>query len=127
LVLAGLAYRLSGVVGLEGLSIAALLSLVPGWLVFWGVAAASQSSDQKNQSMAVLAATCVRLRFVLFGVLLMKSVRPDLGLKEFHIWVIAFYGVSLMVETVLLVKSLPKTGSVGDESMKAKADLVSAS
>jgi peptidoglycan/LPS O-acetylase OafA/YrhL len=127
LVLAGLAYRLSGVVGLEGLSIAALLSLVPGWLVFWGVAAASQSSDQKNQSMAVLAATCVRLMFVLFGVLLMKSVRPDLGLKEFHIWVIAFYGVSLMVETVLLVKSLPKTGSVGDESMKAKADLVSAS
>ena len=69
LLLAGLAYRLSGVVGLEGLSVAAMLSLVPGWLVFWGVAAVSQTSDQKNQSMAVLAATCVRLMFVLFGVL----------------------------------------------------------
>lgn len=127
LVFAGLAYWLSGVVGFEGLSIAAMLSLVPGWLVFWGVAAVSRSSDQKNQSMAVLAATCVRLMFVLFGVLLMKSIRPDLGLREFHVWVIAFYGVSLMVETLLLVKSLPKSGSAGGESVETKTDLVSAS
>lgn len=125
LLFGGLAYRLSGVIGLEGLSIAALLSLLPGWLVFWGVAVTSQTSDQKNPSMAVLAATCVRLMFVLFGVMLMKSIRPDLGLKEFHIWVIAFYGVSLIVETLLLVKSLPKSGSVGAESAEAKTDLVS--
>ena len=127
LLFAGLAYRLSGVVGLEGLSFAALLSLVPGWLVFWGVAAVSKTSDQKNQSMAVLAATCVRLMFVLFGVLLMKSIRPDLGLREFHVWVIAFYGVSLMVETLLLVKSLAKSGSVGAESASEKTDLASVS
>lgn len=127
LVLAGLAYRLSGVVGLEGLSVAALLSLVPGWLVFWGVAAVSQAPDQNGQSMAVLAATCVRLMFVLFGVLLMKSIRPDLGLKEFHVWVIAFYGVSLMVETLLLVKSFSKSGLVGSESAEAKTDLASVS
>ncbi|MCX7419205.1 MAG: hypothetical protein NT013_06665 [Planctomycetia bacterium] len=127
LVFAGLAYRLSGVVGLEGLSVAALLSLLPGWLVFWGVAAVSQASDQNGQSMAVLVATCVRLMVVLFGVLLMKSIRPDLGLKEFHVWVIVFYGVSLMVETLLLVKSLSKSGSVGVESMEAKTDLASVS
>lgn len=111
LMFAGPAFWLSGVVGLEGLSIAALLSLVPGWLVFWGVAVVSGVPGQNGQPMAVLAATGVRLMFVLFGVLLMKSIRPDLGLREFHGWVIAFYFVSLMVETLLLVRSLPKSAA----------------
>ncbi len=128
LVLAGPAHWLSGVTGLEGLSIAALLSLAPGWLVFWGVAAASGVPGQSGQSMAVLAATGVRLIFVLFGVLLMKSMRPDLGLREFHSWVIVFYSVSLMVETLLLVKTLPKFASDDSEKQSAaKSDLVSAS
>ncbi|MBC7821489.1 MAG: hypothetical protein IAG10_31775 [Planctomycetaceae bacterium] len=128
LMLAGPAYWLSGVAGLEGLSIAALLSLVPGWLVFWGVAVVSGAPGQNGQPMAFLAATGVRLMFVLFGVLLMKSIRPDLGLREFHSWVIAFYCVLLMVETLLLVRSAPKSATADAEKPVAtKSDLVSAS
>ena len=128
LLFAGPAFWLSGVAGLEGLSIAALLSLVPGWLVFWGVSVVSKVPGQNGQPMAVLAATGVRLMFVLFGVLLMKSIRPDLGLREFHGWVIAFYCMSLMVETLLLVKVQPKAGSSGaGESVATKSDLVSTS
>lgn len=110
------------------MSIAALLSLVPGWLVFWGMAAVSGVPGQNGQPMAVLAATGVRLMFVLFGVLLMKSIRPDLGLREFHGWVIAFYSVSLMVETLLLVRPLSKSASADEEKPgTTKPDLVSAS
>ncbi len=128
LILAGPAHWLSGVTGLEGLTIAALLSLVPGWLVFWGVAVVSGVPGQNGQPMAVLAATVVRLMFVLFGVLVMKSIRPDLGLREFHGWVIAFYSVLLMVETLLLVRPLSKSASADKEKPVAtNSDLISAS
>lgn len=118
----GVARSLSGQMGIEGLSIAAGLSLVPGWLVFWGVAFAGE----KNQPMAVLASTCVRLMFVLFGVLAMKSLRPDLGLREFHVWVIAFYGVALVVETMLLVRKPVEAVAATMETAAAESELVSA-
>ncbi len=113
LLFAGVARWLSGAAGLEGLTIAAGLSLLPGWLVFWGVAV----SGQKNQPMAVLAATSVRLMFVLFGVLIMKSMRPDLGLREFHVWVIVFYGVALGLETLQLVRKPVEAVAAAAESV----------
>ena len=42
---------------------------------------------------------------VLVATLVMQEYRADLGLKEFLSWLIAFYSVTLLVETLLIVKS----------------------
>ena len=114
LLLAGPAYGLSQTRGLEGLSYAALMSLAPGWLVLWCVALAD---DSQSRAMATLAGTVIRMVFVLAGVLAFRISRPDLGLKEFHVWVITFYFVSLIVETLLLVRSNPAVGSTLTDSV----------
>jgi hypothetical protein len=96
------AYKWAGTLGLEGLSYAALLSLVPGWLVLSCVALTGNS---RSQAMATLAGTVVRMLFVLLGVLVLRISRPDLGLKEFQGWVVAFYFITLFVETIFLVRT----------------------
>ena len=101
LVLAGPAYLVAGTPALEGLCYAALLCLIPGWLVFlislrYGVA--------NGQAAVMLWGTGLRLLFVLFGVLAIRSYRADLGLWEFLVWIIFFYSTTLLVETLLLVK-----------------------
>ena len=98
LLLAGPAYWLAGTAGVEGLSIAALLCLLPGWLVFalgtlYGVA--------NNQAATVLSGTVLRLLFVLFGALAVRNLRPDLQFREFFVWLLVFYMATLLLETLL--------------------------
>lgn len=76
--------------------------------------------------MAILAATSVRLMFVLFGVLIMKSVRPDLGLREFHVWVIVFYGVALGLETLQLVRKPVEAVAAATGSAAGSSEMTSA-
>ena len=105
LLLAGPAYLVAGQNGLEGLSFAALLCLLPGWLVFflgtlYGVA--------NMQVAVVLFGTGLRLVFVLTGTLLIQSLRPDLGFREFIVWLIVFYLFTLVFETALVLRQQPK-------------------
>lgn len=100
------AYMLSGAAGLEGLSYAALLCLLPGLLVFAlgaGYGAAAQ------QWVVGLVGMLVRMVFALGGLILIHAVRADLGIREFIVWVVVFYLVSLFVETQLLVRELRGT------------------
>ena len=101
-VCAGPAYYLAGPSGLEGLGYAAFLCLLPG-----GLALALQGlarTDALRVTLA-MAASALRLMLVLAGVLFLRMSRPDLGVKEFFVWLILFYLATLAVETGLLLQS----------------------
>lgn len=98
------AYRLAGVRGLEGMSTAAALCLVPGWFVFWLVFwSTSRYGVTQSRALAVLAGTVLRLLFVLIGTVVVQSAR-GLGFWEFLVWLVVFYVVTLVVETILVLK-----------------------
>lgn len=101
-VLAGPAFWLAGTLGLEGLTYAALLCWLPGCLLFFAVPFFELS---KNKAYAFLAGSGLRMAVVLVATLVLQEIRADLGLKEFLGWLIAFYSATLLVETLLIVKS----------------------
>ncbi len=92
---------LAGRDALEGLSYAALLCLLPGWLILF---LASRAAVTNPQAFVVLAGTAVRLMFVLVGVVAVQSFRPHLQFREFLVWIIAFYLATLLIETLMLVR-----------------------
>ncbi len=57
--------------------------------------------------MWVLAGMGLRLVIVLAGTLGIRAARPDLGFREFLVWLLAFYLVTLLVETLLVMKRPP--------------------
>jgi hypothetical protein len=50
--------------------------------------------------------------FVFLGMVIVQSADPLLGLREFVIWLLAFYVVLLGVETLLV---LPRPGSANGQ------------
>lgn len=142
LLLVGPAWSLGGAAGLEGLSIAALLCVVPGWIVFslcafapyltspWGGSTDSSNTAGSNVStnsqgasqtamLVVLGGTVLRLLFVLAGLMFVRSLRPDLGFREFTVWLLAFYMATLLVETLLVLK--PAAGESAEPVRNADA------
>lgn len=100
--LAGPAWLLGGIDGIEGLSYAAGLCLVPGWVVFLLIALYGTAGTQA--AMVALGGTALRLVFVLVGVLAIRAVRPHLGFWDFIVWLLVFYMATLFVETLLVVR-----------------------
>lgn len=96
--LAGPAYWLASVRGLEGVAYSALLCWLPGCVMFLGIVGLIE-----NQGFAFLIGTGLRMMTVLLGALVIHQTRTDLGLREFFSWLIVFYSVTLLVETLLLV------------------------
>jgi len=104
-VLTGPAWIIAGTTGLEGLSIAAGLCLVPGFVTF---AIASRYRQNHTQvAMVFLVGSTLRLLFVLVGMLVVRAIRPDLGFREFVIWLLAFYLTTLTTETLMMLKQKP--------------------
>ena len=101
LVLTGPAWLLAGPLGLQGLSIAAVLCVVPGFVVLF-ISARGQTSA--NPASLVLLSTTMRLLVVLFGVLVVQKVRPDLQFWQFLVWIIVFYLATLLLETFVVLK-----------------------
>ena len=101
-VLAGPAYGLAGMLGLEGLTYSALLCWLPGCLLFIAI---PYFGFAKNNAFAFLASSGLRMFVVLVATVILQEVRADLGLNEFLSWLVAFYSVTLLVETLLIVKS----------------------
>jgi len=102
LVAAAPAWWLGGRAALEGLTIAAVLCLLPGCLMFLFVSRMVTSDSQ--MAIVVLGGAGLRMLFVLAGMLAMQSLRPELGFREFVVWLLVFYLVMLAVETVLVLK-----------------------
>ena len=99
------AQLLAGPTGIAGLTYAALLCLVPGWLVFCIGSLYGVSSTQA--AIVAIGGSVLRLLSVLFGALVVRSVRSDLGLREFFVWLLVFYMATLLIETLLLLKQQP--------------------
>ncbi|MGH7200630.1 MAG: hypothetical protein ACREJB_08505 [Planctomycetaceae bacterium] len=119
LALCGPAWWLAGSEGLWGLTISALLCLVPGLIVFVVAAFGRTAASPVG---AVLLGMALRMTFVLVGVLVVRGVRPDLGLRSFLVWLVMFYLVTLAIETWLVLRSTdhsprrPLPGSVPRDS-----------
>lgn len=99
LLLAGPAWLIANEAGLIGVSAAAGLCLLPGYL-----AVTVRSWAGESQSTFMLATGGIRLAFVLTGVLVVKFKWPDVGMSEFYVWLIAFYLLTLAFETQLAVR-----------------------
>jgi len=109
LALLGPAWFVAGREGLIGLSSAAVLCLVPGWTVFWIAAAYGVAGAEV--SLVILGGTALRMVFVLLGMVVVQSVNPRLGFREFIVWLLVFYLSLLAVETCLvLLRSTSRNG-----------------
>ena len=84
--------------------------LVPGFIVFWFAAAYGDAGRQVP--LVILGGMVLRMIFVFFGMVIVQSADPRLGLREFVIWLLAFYVVLLGVETFLVV---PRSGSANGQ------------
>lgn len=96
------AFWVAGKLGLEGLTYSALLCVVPGCLLFLAI---PFFGFAQNKAYAFLVGSGLRMFVVLVATLILHEVRADLGLKEFLGWLVVFYSVTLLVETLLIVNS----------------------
>jgi hypothetical protein len=110
LVLLAPAWFLGGRDGLVGVSVAAILCVVPGWIVFW--LAAAYGAAGGHVPLVVLGGMLLRMVFVFLGMVIVQSAHKGLGFREFVVWLLAFYAVLLAVETFLV---LPRTESASGQ------------
>ncbi|MBI5760333.1 MAG: hypothetical protein HZA46_17595 [Planctomycetales bacterium] len=101
IVLSGPAYWLGGRDGWLGLSLSAVLCVVPGVFVLW---LADRFSGPDSKAWAILAGTGLRLLFVASGVLAAAHL-AGWGFRVIGVWAVVFYLFTLAVETRLLLKS----------------------
>lgn len=103
---AGAAWGISGSNEALKVTLAAVLCLTPGWLVFtfqglYGTAAPLGT---------VIVGAVARMVAALVGALVVKAVRPDLGNLSFAVWLGVFYVLALVIETRLLLTPQPRGG-----------------
>ena len=88
--------------GVWWMSLAAIAVLVPGWIVVF----LSSAAILRNELSAMLVQTMIRLFSVAGTAMVLKKLRPDLGIIDFFGWLIAFYLLALAVEVTLLKRSV---------------------
>lgn len=84
------------------MSLAAIAVLVPGWIVVF----LSGPAILRNHLAAMLVQTMIRLFSVAGTSVVVKKLRPDLGIVDFFGWLIAFYLLALAVEVTLLKRKI---------------------
>lgn len=93
--------------GVWWMSLAAIAVLVPGWIVVF----LSSAAILRNDLMAMLVQTMIRLFSVAGTAVAVKKLRPDLGIIDFFGWLIAFYLLALAVEVTLLKRKVAATSA----------------
>ncbi|MBQ18874.1 MAG: hypothetical protein CMJ65_17340 [Planctomycetaceae bacterium] len=101
LVLALPARWVGGLAGIEGLTWAIGLCLLPGLMV---LVVAGLVPNLATGPQAILLSTSVRMLMVLAGVLVIRAARPELGFREFFAWLIISYLAALAIESYFLVR-----------------------
>ncbi len=99
-VLSPVALLVGGLPGVLGLAISVAICLLPGLVTVW---LASAVQDPMTRVWLTVGGMLVRMFVVLIAALVIYKLRPDLGLREFYIWLIVFYNVLLLAETWLLL------------------------
>ena len=90
----------AGAKGAEGAGYSVLLCLIPGWLTVY---AGDLMKRRGLGTYVVLVGTAARMVFVLMGLLVITTLRHDLGFREFSVWLIVSYLVGLALETWLVL------------------------
>ena len=101
LVLALPARWAGGMAGLEGLTWAIGLCLLPGLMVLMVMGLIPRLATAPH---TILLSTAVRMLLVLAGVLVIRETRPELGFREFFAWLILSYMAALAIESYFLVR-----------------------
>lgn len=100
------AWLIADTAGLEGLTYALLLCLIPGIVTLQLV----KAGGGPNQALTtLLLGMGLRMAAVLIGTLVLRKIRPDLGANAFHLWVVVGYLFTLWIETRLLLADLTMT------------------
>jgi len=102
---AGPAWLIAKQSGLEGLTYALLLCLIPGIVTL----RLAKVGNSRQAPYAVLMGMGLRMASVLMGALALWAFRPDLGPGAFHVWLIVGYLVTLAVETRMLLADITVT------------------
>lgn len=97
---AAAAYGWVGLKGAEGAIYAVGLCLVPGWFT---IGIRELLKNPEAAAVVVVVGTTIRMAFVLLGLFVVGAVRPDLGFREFTLWLIPSYMVSLALETWIVL------------------------
>lgn len=93
------AWSFRGVTGLQWMSIAAICCLIPGWIVVFLPRLAIFSNDLQT----MLVQTTIRMTSVAAVAIVVRSLRPELGLADFYGWLIGFYLLALACELWVLL------------------------
>ena len=93
------AWLLDGMTGLRGLSVAAVLCLIPGC----GVLVFAETPFVKSQPMLPLLASGVRMGIVMLFTVVLNRTVPGFGLREFILWLVVMYMATLAFETKHIV------------------------
>ncbi|MEI8380882.1 MAG: hypothetical protein WCJ09_12180 [Planctomycetota bacterium] len=112
LLLAPIAYGTVGLAAIEGLGYSLLLCLIPGLLT---LLLSELLRETSFSPYVVLAGGGLRMVFVLLGLLAVNSLRPDLGFREFTIWLLVCYLAALAVETAVILAPAARGKSVNDQ------------
>ena len=92
------ARALRGSAGVWWMSLAAIAVLVPGWIVVF----LSGIAILRNDLATALIQTMIRLFAVAGTAVIVRILRPELGIVDFFGWLIAFYLLALAIEVALL-------------------------
>jgi len=88
------------------MSLAAIAVLVPGWIVVF----VSGIAIFRNDLAAALIQTMIRLFTVAVTALVVRILRPELGIVDFFGWLIGFYLLALAIEVALLKRNSSAAG-----------------
>ncbi len=88
--------------GLLGMTVSAVLCLVPGVALL--AALQSFSRPTELSAIAALVSGGVRMLFVAVGLLIAQRSFPELDFWRFSLWLGVFYLITLATETLLLVR-----------------------
>ena len=92
------ARALRGSAGVWWMSLAAIAVLLPGWIVVF----LSGIAISRNDIATALIQTMIRLFAVAGTAVIVRILRPELGIVDFFGWLIAFYLLALAIEVALL-------------------------
>ena len=90
------AFVSSGLLGVEVVGCCVLICLVPGWLTIYGF---DWLRGTVYSSYILLVGIAFRFVFVFLGVFVVGCVRSEIDLREFALYLVVSYLVSLSLET----------------------------
>ena len=109
------ARALNGEAGVFWMSVAAVCCLVPGWIVVFLSGLAIFSNDLS----VMVVQTMIRLFSVAGVAVIIRKLKPDLGIQEFFGWLVGFYFLALGVEVWMLRRNKASSQSVPSQGVES--------